>query len=84
MVTSPSFCTTANERVSITAQGCELCSVAGKGCRPPAHPAERLSVVALDHLDQIAAHARSLLETHRRRRTEMSSRGNELDRNSAA
>jgi aspartate/methionine/tyrosine aminotransferase len=31
----------------------------------PAHPAERLSVLALDHLDQIAAYARSLLETNR-------------------
>jgi len=30
-----------------------------------AHPAERLSVVALDHLDEIAAHARALLETNR-------------------
>lgn len=30
-----------------------------------AHPAERLSVIAFDHIDQIAAHARSLLETNR-------------------
>jgi aspartate/methionine/tyrosine aminotransferase len=30
-----------------------------------AHPAERLSVIALDHLDEIAAAARSLLETNR-------------------
>ncbi|HXN23378.1 MAG TPA: aminotransferase class I/II-fold pyridoxal phosphate-dependent enzyme [Candidatus Dormibacteraeota bacterium] len=30
-----------------------------------AHPAERLSVVALDHLDTIAAHTRSVLETNR-------------------
>jgi aspartate/methionine/tyrosine aminotransferase len=30
-----------------------------------AHPAERLSVIALDQLDQIAAAARSLLETNR-------------------
>jgi aspartate/methionine/tyrosine aminotransferase len=31
----------------------------------PAHPAERLSVVALEHLDRVAARARSLLETNR-------------------
>jgi aspartate/methionine/tyrosine aminotransferase len=31
----------------------------------PAHVAERLSVVALKHLDQIAARARTLLETNR-------------------
>lgn len=31
----------------------------------PAHPAERLSVVALEHLDQIAERARTLLETNR-------------------
>jgi len=30
-----------------------------------AHPAERLSIVALDHLEHIAAHARSLLEINR-------------------
>lgn len=30
-----------------------------------AHPAERLSVVALDHLDEIAAHSRTVLETNR-------------------
>ncbi len=33
----------------------------------PAHPAERLSVVALDHLDQIAADARALLAQNRAR-----------------
>ena len=32
----------------------------------PAHPAERLSVIALDHLDRIAARARALLEANRR------------------
>jgi len=31
----------------------------------PAHPAERLSVIALDHLDRVAARARRLLETNR-------------------
>ena len=31
----------------------------------PAHPAERLSVLALDHLDRIAARARRLLEANR-------------------
>jgi len=31
----------------------------------PAHPAERLSVIALDHLDQIAGWARSLLAANR-------------------
>ncbi len=31
----------------------------------PAHAAERLSVIALDHLEEIAAHARALLETNR-------------------
>ncbi|HXG95334.1 MAG TPA: aminotransferase class I/II-fold pyridoxal phosphate-dependent enzyme [Blastocatellia bacterium] len=31
----------------------------------PAHPAERLSVVALAHLDRIAARARALIETNR-------------------
>ncbi len=31
----------------------------------PAHPAERLSVVALDHLDRIAARARALLDANR-------------------
>jgi aspartate/methionine/tyrosine aminotransferase len=31
----------------------------------PAHPAERLSAIALDHLPQIAARARALLETNR-------------------
>ena len=31
----------------------------------PAHPAERLSVVALDHLDRIAACAQSLLQVNR-------------------
>jgi hypothetical protein len=30
----------------------------------PAHPAERLSVVALDHLERIAARARAILETN--------------------
>lgn len=30
----------------------------------PAHPAERLSVVALDHLDHVAARARRILETN--------------------
>lgn len=30
----------------------------------PSHPAERLSCVALEHLGQIAAHARKLLETN--------------------
>jgi hypothetical protein len=30
----------------------------------PAHPAERLSVVALDHLDRVAARARRTLETN--------------------
>ncbi len=32
----------------------------------PAHPAERLSVIALEHLERIAARARALLETNRR------------------
>jgi aspartate/methionine/tyrosine aminotransferase len=32
----------------------------------PAHAAERLSCIALEHLDEIAAHARHLLETNRR------------------
>ncbi len=32
----------------------------------PAHPAERLSVIALEHLSRIAARARALLETNRR------------------
>src|SRR5207253_2006045 len=32
----------------------------------PAHAAERLSCIALEHLDEIAAHARRLLETNRR------------------
>lgn len=32
----------------------------------PAHPAERLSVIALDHLGPIAARARALLEANRR------------------
>jgi aspartate/methionine/tyrosine aminotransferase len=32
----------------------------------PAHPAERLSVVALDHLEQIGARARELLASNRR------------------
>lgn len=32
----------------------------------PAHPAERLSVIALDHLERIAARARTLLEANRR------------------
>jgi aspartate/methionine/tyrosine aminotransferase len=31
----------------------------------PAHPAERLSVVAIEHLDRVAARARALLETNR-------------------
>ncbi len=31
----------------------------------PPHAAERLSVIALEHLDQIAAHARALLQTNR-------------------
>lgn len=31
----------------------------------PAHPAERLSVIALDNLDRIATRARALLETNR-------------------
>jgi hypothetical protein len=31
----------------------------------PAHPAERLSVVALDHLDLVAARARRILEANR-------------------
>ena len=31
----------------------------------PAHPAERLSVVALEHLDRVAVRARALLETNR-------------------
>jgi aspartate/methionine/tyrosine aminotransferase len=30
----------------------------------PAHPAERLSVVALDHLDRVAARARAILEAN--------------------
>jgi aspartate/methionine/tyrosine aminotransferase len=30
----------------------------------PAHPAERLSVVALDHLDRVASRARTILETN--------------------
>jgi aspartate/methionine/tyrosine aminotransferase len=33
----------------------------------PAHPAELLSVIALDNLDRIAARARTLLESNRRR-----------------
>jgi aspartate/methionine/tyrosine aminotransferase len=32
----------------------------------PAHPAERLNCVALEHLERIAAHARNLLETNAR------------------
>lgn len=32
----------------------------------PAHPAERLSLIALAHLDKIAAHARALLEANGR------------------
>ena len=32
----------------------------------PAHAAERLSCIALEHLNEIAAHARHLLETNRR------------------
>lgn len=32
----------------------------------PAHPAELLSVIALDHLDQVAAGAKQLLETNRK------------------
>ncbi|MFY9584925.1 MAG: aminotransferase class I/II-fold pyridoxal phosphate-dependent enzyme [Candidatus Acidiferrales bacterium] len=32
----------------------------------PAHPAERLSVIAIDHLDRIAARARALLDANRR------------------
>lgn len=32
----------------------------------PAHPAERLSCIALEHLSEIAAHARNLLETNAR------------------
>jgi aspartate/methionine/tyrosine aminotransferase len=32
----------------------------------PAHPAELLGAIALDHLDQVAARARSLLETNRK------------------
>lgn len=32
----------------------------------PAHPAERLSLIALQNLERIAAHARHLLETNRR------------------
>jgi aspartate/methionine/tyrosine aminotransferase len=31
----------------------------------PAHPAERLSIVALDHIDKVAAHARRILEPNR-------------------
>ncbi len=31
----------------------------------PAHTAEQLSVIALDHLDEIAAHARALLDANR-------------------
>jgi aspartate/methionine/tyrosine aminotransferase len=31
----------------------------------PAHPAERLSLVALDHLDRVAARARRILDTNR-------------------
>ena len=31
----------------------------------PAHPAERLAVIALDHLDRVGDRARSLLETNR-------------------
>jgi aspartate/methionine/tyrosine aminotransferase len=31
----------------------------------PAHPAERLGIVALDHIDLVAAHARRILETNR-------------------
>lgn len=34
-------------------------------CNIPAHPAERLSVIALERLDKIAARARALLETNR-------------------
>jgi hypothetical protein len=34
-------------------------------CNIPAHPAERLSVIALQRLDQIAARARALLEANR-------------------
>src|SRR5712691_10064628 len=32
----------------------------------PAHPAERLSIIAIDHLDRIAARARALLDANRR------------------
>ena len=32
----------------------------------PAHPAERLSCIALENLDEIASHARQLLDTNRR------------------
>jgi len=35
-------------------------------CVIPAHPAERLSVIALNKLDRIGARARTLLETNRR------------------
>ena len=35
-------------------------------CVIPAHPAERLSVIALDKLDRIGERARTLLETNRR------------------
>ena len=46
----------------------------------PAHAAERLSCIALDHLQDIAAHARRLLETNRALLNSFFNSRNDLDR----
>jgi aspartate/methionine/tyrosine aminotransferase len=45
----------------------------------PAHAAERLSVVALDHLDRMAARSRSILETNAARANAFLGERKELD-----
>lgn len=45
----------------------------------PAHPAERLSVIALDHLDRIAARAKSLLDANRKKLSALLDSRNELE-----
>ena len=45
----------------------------------PAHPAELLSVIALDHLDKVAARAQQLLEENRRAMNSFLDSRNDLD-----
>ena len=45
----------------------------------PAHPAELLSVIALDHLDKVAARAQQLLETNRKSMNAFLDSRNDLD-----